>query len=211
MPPKLPIAVLISGSGTNLQALIDARTDPGFPCDIVAVVSDRPDIPGLARATRAGIPTTVIDWADHQDRASFTDAIIEVSERAGAAALVLAGFMRILAPQAIARFPNSILNTHPSLLPRFPGTRAIEEALEAGVTESGVTVHFVDELVDHGPIIAQRSVPVHDEDTVETLRQRIQGVEHRLYPEVVAAFGRGEITVDGLEVVWSTNEPVGPR
>lgn len=202
MPRKLPIAVLISGSGTNLQALIDASRDADFGCRIVGVVSDRLEAYGLTRAHNAGIETAVVEWADHNGREAFTDAIIDVCVNMGAEALVLAGFMRILAPRAIAAFPQAILNTHPSMLPLFPGAHAIEETLAAGVSTTGVTVHFVDELVDHGPIIAQTEVAVVPDDTVVSLQQRIQAAEHRLYPQVVGAFGRGEISVVDGAVIW---------
>ncbi|KAA3636288.1 MAG: phosphoribosylglycinamide formyltransferase [Armatimonadetes bacterium] len=205
MPSKVPIAVLISGSGTNLQALLDASHDPGFGCRIVGVVSDRSDAYGLTRARNAGIDTTVVEWADYDDREGFTDAIVEASLGLGAEALVLAGFMRILSPSAIERFPDAILNTHPSLLPLFPGAHAIEDTLAGGASTTGVTVHFVDELVDHGPIIAQEPVVVLPGDDVDALRRRIQEAEHRLYPTVVSAFGRGEIAVRDGTVEWMTD------
>ncbi len=202
MPSKVPIAVLISGSGTNLQALLDASADPAFGCRIVGVVSDRPEAYGLTRAQNAGIETAVVEWSKYGSREDFTDAVVDVSVMLGADALVLAGFMRILSPRAIERFPNAILNTHPSLLPLFPGAQAIEDTLAAGVASTGVTVHFVDELVDHGPIIAKRTVAVMPNDDVGALRLRIQEAEHRLYPEVVDAFGRGEISVSEGKVEW---------
>lgn len=211
MPPKLPIAVLISGSGSNLQALIDAANDDAFGCSIVGVISDRREAFGLVRAQRVGIPTTVVAWSDFGDRESFTEATVDAARTFGAKALVLAGFMRILAASAIEAYPNAIINVHPALLPLFPGANAIEQALEAGVAETGVTVHFVDELVDHGPVIAQQSVPVVDGDTPDTVRSRIQGVEHLLLPRVVSAFGRGDITVDASGVVWHNDlEAVAP-
>ena len=209
MPEKLPIAVLISGSGTNLQALIDASLEPDFGCSIRTVMSDRVGAQGLDRAERAGIHTEVIAWSDHPDRASFTAAVCDSAESAGAKALVLAGFMRILAPVAISRFPNAIINVHPALLPQFPGANAIEQALAAEVDTTGVTVHFVDELVDHGPIIAQRSVAIEPDDDVDRLHARIQDLEHRLLPEVVSAFGRCEITVVAGAVEWAADTHVG--
>lgn len=211
MPPKLPIAVLISGNGSNLQALIDASADEHFGCSIVGVISDRPGAFGLVRAENASIRTAVVAWDDHDDRASFTDAIVDVSRAMGAEALVLAGFMRILAPSAIEAYPNAIINVHPALLPAFPGAHAIEQALEAGVAETGVTVHFVDELVDHGPIIAQQSLEVRDGDTPESVRDRIQRIEHRLLPRVVSAFGKGELTIRNDKVArWNDLEGVSP-
>jgi phosphoribosylglycinamide formyltransferase-1 len=202
----LPIAVLISGSGTNLQALIDASASDGFGCTIAVVISDRPEATGLERARRAGIPVAVTDWAEAASRESFTAEICDAALEFGASAVVLAGFMRILSPAAIERFPNAIINVHPALLPAFPGAHAIEQALEHGVALTGVTVHFVDEQVDHGPIIAQESVPVLVGDDAESLHARIQAVEHVLLPQVVSAFGRGEITVEGRRVHWNAQE-----
>ncbi len=137
-----------------------------------------------------------------RDREAFTIAVCDTAEQHGAQALVLAGFMRVLAPVAMRRFPHRILNIHPSLLPSFPGSHAVEEALAHGVKVTGVTVHFVDEQVDHGPIIAQQAVAVLEGDTSDTLHSRIQVEEHRLYPEVVAAFARHRLRVDGRSVVW---------
>lgn len=209
MPEKLPIAVLISGSGTNLQALIDASMEPDFGCSIVTVISDRAGVAGLDRAERADIATEVVEWSDFSDRAAFTAAVCAAAESAGARALILAGFMRILAPGAIKRFPNAIINVHPALLPAFPGANAVEQALAAGVDTTGVTVHFVDELVDHGPVISQRSLPVHPNDTVETLHERLQKLEHDLLPEVVSAFGNGRVTVMEGAAVWAADTHVG--
>lgn len=203
MPDPRPIAVLISGSGSNLQALIDAGGRGELDCTITVVISDRPGVRGLERAGHAGIATEVVPWAHFDDRASFTSAICDAAGKHGATGLVLAGFMRVLAPNAIERFPNAIINIHPALLPSFPGAHAVELALEHGVALTGVTVHFVDEQVDHGPIIAQHAVPVHPGDDRETLHARIQEVEHRLYPKVVAAFGRGDLVVEGRRVHWA--------
>ncbi len=190
----LPIAVLVSGSGSNLQALIDsARRDPDFGAKIVVVISDRREVRALERAEAAGVPTVIVEWEG--DRTRFTAAVCDAAETFGAEAMVLAGFMRILGPEAIARFPNRILNTHPSLLPAFPGAHAVEQALARGVAVTGVTVHFVDELVDHGPIIDQVPVRVEPGDTVEVLHERIKAAEHRLYPTVVKDFALGRIDV----------------
>lgn len=201
--PIIRIAVLASGSGTNLQAIIDAiHDDPDFGAEIVVVVSDVPGAKALERAEAAGIPTKVVAWGDHPDRESFTQAVCDVCEAAGAEALILAGFMRILSPAAIQRFPLRILNIHPALLPAFPGTRAVERALRHGVKLTGVTVHFVDEEVDYGPIIAQQAVEVFPDDDPDSLHARIQTVEHRLYPEVVKAFCQGRLEVEGRVVRW---------
>lgn len=195
------VAVLVSGSGSNLQALIDhARSDPVAEIEIVVVIADRRHAGGLDRARAAGIPAEVVEWSAFPDRPSFTDAIIASAERAGAEALVLAGFMRVLSSAAVDSFP--IINVHPALLPAFPGAHAVREALAHGVKMTGVTVHFVDELVDHGPIIAQEAVPVIEGDTIASLHARIQQVEHRLYPEVIRAFAQGRLSVEGRKVTW---------
>lgn len=191
--------MLASGSGTNLQALIDT---PDIRPRIRLVVSDRPTAGALRRAEFAGIPTAVVRWEDHPDRGAFSSALADTVEGSGAKAVVLAGFMRILAPAFIDRFTDRILNIHPSLLPSFPGARAVAEALEHGVAVTGVTVHFVDEQVDHGPIVAQRPVAVHPGDTVESLHARIQEEEHLLYPRVVQALVNGELSVEGRRVSW---------
>ena len=166
------------------------------------LISDRADAGALRRAEAAEIPTAVLAYSEHPDREGFSIAIVEAARASGAEVLVLAGFMRVLSPVAVNAFPDRILNIHPSLLPAFPGTRAVAQALAYGAKVTGVTVHFVDEEVDHGPIIAQRPVPVLDDDTVETLHERIQIEEHKLYPEVISAFARGRIEVVGREVVW---------
>ncbi len=197
-------AVLISGSGSNLQAILDVRAnDPHYPAEPVLVVSDRPDVAGLARAREAGIATEVVDWADQPDRPAFTKAICDVLDDHRVELVVMAGFMRILSEEAVRRFPNAILNIHPALLPAFPGARAVEEALAYGVKTTGVTVHFVDEHVDSGPIIAQEAVPVMGADSVATLHGRIQTIEHRLYPKCVAAAAAGRLRVQGRTVVWN--------
>lgn len=197
---KIDIAVLASGSGTNLQALID---DPEIRPHIRIVVSDRSRAPALERARRAGIETAVTLWSDHPDRNNFSEALADLVEQAGAKGVVLAGFMRILSPGFVERFPGRILNVHPSLLPAFPGAAAVEAALLHGVMVTGVTVHFVEEEVDSGPIIAQRPVEVLPDDTVDSLHARIQAEEHLLYPEVVRALVNGALTLEGRRVVWS--------
>jgi phosphoribosylglycinamide formyltransferase-1 len=199
----LPVAVLVSGSGSNLQALLDAsRTDPDFGARIAVVISDRPGVAALGRATEAGVPSEVVSWSDFDDRQAFSIAVCDAARRHGAEALVLAGFMRVLSPAAIDRYPNRIINIHPALLPAFPGAHAVPAALAHGVKVSGVTVHFVDDEVDHGPIITQQSVAVEAGDTEETLHARIQQEEHRLFPLVVKAFAAGRLHVEGRRVLW---------
>ena len=190
--------MLASGSGSNLQALLET---PAVRPHIALVVSDRPGARALERAIEHGVRTETVLWADSDDRDSFSMAVADVVEASGAKGVVLAGFMRILGPTFIARFPDRILNIHPSILPAFPGAHAVEAALAHGVAVSGVTVHIVDEGVDTGPIVAQVPVGVDPDDTVKTLHARIQRVEHRVYPDVVTAFVEGRIEVVDRKVV----------
>jgi phosphoribosylglycinamide formyltransferase-1 len=173
------IGVLVSGEGTNLQALID----DGLA--IAAVASNRPDARALERARAAGIPTAVFSAGRSDDRDARDRAMAEWLLERGVEWVVLAGYMQLLRPAFLDRFPGRVINVHPALLPQFPGTHAIEDALAAGVRETGATVHYVDEGVDTGPVIVQERVEVEAGDTVETLRARIQAVEHRLLPRVV--------------------------
>lgn len=171
------IGVLVSGTGTNLQALLDARLP------VVAVASNRRDAPALARAGE--IPTAVFELADYPDREARDAAMADWLLGRGVTVVVLAGYMHLLTAAFLDRFPDAVVNVHPSLLPEFPGAHAVEDQLAAGVAESGATVHLVDEGVDSGPILAQESVPVLDDDTPETLHARIKEIEHRLLPRVV--------------------------
>ena len=170
------IGVLVSGTGTNLQALLDA----GLP--VVAVASNRRAAAALDRASCA---TAASELDDFEDRATRDTAMADWLERQGVRIVVLAGYMHLLTPGFLERFPDAVVNVHPSLLPEFPGAHAVEEQLAAGVPESGATVHLVDEGVDSGPILRQERVPVLAGDTAETLHERIKSVEHRLLPEVV--------------------------
>jgi phosphoribosylglycinamide formyltransferase 1 len=171
------IGVLVSGEGTNLQALLDA----GLP--VVAVASNRRDAPALARASCA---TAAFELADFEDRAARDAAMADWLEQQGVRLVVLAGYMHLLTASFLDHFPGAVVNVHPSLLPEFPGAHAVEEQLAAGIPESGATVHLVDEGVDSGPILRQERVPVLAGDTPETLHERIKSVEHRLLPEVVS-------------------------
>ena len=165
------------------------------------LISDVVGCRALERARAASIATAVVPYRGN--RSEFTGEICHIAEAAGVQALVLAGFMRILGPEAVARFPNRILNIHPSLLPAFPGVDAVEQALAAGVPTTGVTVHFVDELVDHGPIIAQTEVPLLPGDDHVSLHHRIQVAERELYPRVVRALVEGRLFVDNDQVIWA--------
>jgi phosphoribosylglycinamide formyltransferase-1 len=173
------IGVLVSGEGTNLQALLDA----GLP--IVAVASNKPGVRALDRAQRAGIPTAVFELDEFDTREARDRAMGDWLASAGVEVVVLAGYMQLLTPAFFAWFERGVVNVHPSLLPAFPGAHPVEDQLAAGVRESGATVHFVDEGIDTGPIIRQERVPVLEGDTPETLHARIQEVEHRLLPAVV--------------------------
>ena len=185
-------AVLASGSGSNFEALVrDVEEKPSL------LITDR-QCGAESLAEAAGIRVIRIDPVG--DRELMTNRILEASEDVGL--LVLAGFMRILAPSAPAAFPHRIVNIHPSLLPAFPGKDAVAQALAAGVKVSGVTVHLVDEMVDHGPIIAQRAVPVEENDTVDSLHRRIQTEEHDLYPRVVRGLLADRVKVVEGKVVW---------
>jgi len=171
------IGVLVSGAGTNLQALLDA----GLP--VVAIASNRRGAPALARA--GSIPTAAFELADHADRSARDATMADWLHAHGVRLVVLAGYMHILTPAFLDRFPRAVVNVHPSLLPEFPGAHAVEEQLRAGVLESGATVHLVDEGVDSGPVLAQERITVLPDDTPETLHARIKEIEHRLLPRVV--------------------------
>ncbi len=199
-PQRFPIAILASGTGSNLAAILEAAEADEFAAEVVVVISDRTDAGALDIARAARIPTSVLSGS--RKRQALTTAICDEAEHYGARALVLAGFMRILGPEAVVRFPDAILNTHPSLLPSFPGMHGVRQALEHGAKLAGCTVHFIDEEVDTGPIIAQEAVAVLASDTEDALHARIKAVEHRLYPQVVDAFARGRLVVQDRVVRW---------
>ena len=196
----MKIGVLVSGSGTNLQALLDAEARGALaPAEIAVVVSNRPGVKALERAGAAGKPAIVVDHKAFADRAAFEDALLAALR--GCEAVVLAGFMRVLTDNFVERFPLRIVNTHPSLLPAFPGVDAPAQAIAYGVKVSGVTVHFVDTSLDGGPIIAQRSVPVLPGDDASALHARIQREEHQLLPQVVQRLAAGRLSCEGRHVV----------
>jgi phosphoribosylglycinamide formyltransferase-1 len=191
------IGVLVSGAGTNLQSLLDAQAAGALaPAEIVAVISNRRDAPALARAAAGGVATEVIEHAG-LSRAAFDDRLAAALAARGVEAVVLAGFMRILTPAFVARYAERIINTHPSLLPAFPGLDAPARAIAHGVKLSGVTIHFVDAALDGGPIIAQAAVPVLDDDDAAALHARIQREEHRLLPIVVQRLAAGRLSCQG--------------
>jgi phosphoribosylglycinamide formyltransferase-1 len=194
------VVVLVSGSGTLLQALLDAAEEPGHPITVVAVGADRDGIEGLARAERAGVPQFVVKLRDHADRAAWDTALAKAVSEYEPDLVVSAGFMKIIGPAFLARFAGRMLNTHPALLPAFPGAHGVQDALDYGVKVSGATVHLVDGGVDTGPILAQEAVPVEPEDDVDSLHERIKVVERRLLVDVVAKLAREGCTVNGRKV-----------
>ncbi|MBI3616321.1 MAG: phosphoribosylglycinamide formyltransferase [Candidatus Omnitrophica bacterium] len=189
--PLPTIAVCCSGQGTNLQAILRAIRRRRLKARIGVVVSDNPKAYAIVRAMKAGIPTVVLDPRGFSSRERFDRALSKVIGRSRPRIIVLAGFMRILSPGFVRRYPRRILNIHPALLPAFSGCRAVADALRHGVKVTGVTVHFVDEKVDHGPILAQEPVPVRPGDTEQTLADRIHRVEHRIYPEAIQRVLKG--------------------
>ena len=195
MTDRLKIGVLLSGSGTNLQAIIDAIAG-GLPTDIVLVVSSRPDAYGIERARAAGIPTLVMNREKYADVLAADAQIVEALQEAGAEYVVMAGYMRKVTSVMLDAFPNRVLNLHPALLPSFKGAHAIADAFNAGVKVTGVTVHFANADYDKGPIVAQRAVSVAENDTLDTLEAKIHDVEHVLYPEVIELIAEGRVAVD---------------
>ena len=195
MTDRLKIGVLLSGSGTNLQAIIDAIVE-GLPTDIVLVVSSRPDAYGIERARAAGIPTLVMNREKYADVLAADAQIVEALQEAGAEYVVMAGYMRKVTSVMLDAFPNRVLNLHPALLPSFKGAHAIADAFNAGVKVTGVTVHFANADYDKGPIVAQRAITVAENDTLDTLEAKIHDVEHVLYPEVIRLIAEGRVAVD---------------
>ena len=194
MTEPLKIGVLLSGSGTNLQAIIDAAAE-GLPVEIVHVVSSRPDAFGIERAHRAGIPVTVLNRDVYADPVEADRRIAETLRYAHAEYVVMAGYMRKVTPVLLDAFPDRVLNLHPALLPSLKGAHAIQDAFDAGVKVTGITVHFANEDYDKGPIVAQRAVEVREDDTHDDLEARIHEVEHVLYPEVLRLVAEGRVTV----------------
>ncbi len=192
--------MLASGSGSNLQALLEACAQPGFPGQVVLVVSDVPTARALDRARDAGVAAEVLEPRAFPDRGAYDAALAGLLQARGVEAVCLAGFMRLLGHRFLSAFPHRVLNVHPALLPAFPGLHAARQALAAGVKVTGCTLHFVDEGVDTGPIVAQSAVPVLEGDDAARLQARIQAEEHRLYPEVVRALCEGRLRVEGRRV-----------
>jgi phosphoribosylglycinamide formyltransferase 1 len=192
------IVVLASGSGTNLQAILD-RLHGGGEVEVVGVGSDRPDARALERGRAAGVETAVFPTAEYPDRTARDEALAGWIDSLATDLVVLAGYMQLLGPAFVARFRNRVVNVHPALLPAFPGLDAIGRALEAGVEATGVTVHFVDEGVDTGPVIVQREVPIPAGVSRGALERAVHAVEHELYPEAIRMIARGRVRIDASD------------
>lgn len=200
MSSSIKLAVLASGSGSNFQAILDAIAQKRLSASVELLICNNPQAFVIERARRAGVSVAVVDHREFSDKTAFDAAIAAWLHRSEADLVVLAGFMRLLGPAVIARYPQRIVNIHPSLLPEFPGLKSIARALEAGVSETGVTVHFVDQGVDTGPIIAQAKVTIGPGETLESLEAKVHAAEHRLYPEVLQCFAEDRIRLQGRRV-----------
>ncbi len=203
----LDVVVLVSGRGSNLMAIFDAIDAGTCDADVVGVVSDRKSAVALGRAETRGVPTCVVPLRKGDDRELWNQSLAREVEKLRPELVVLAGFMRVLGPPLLERFPGRIINVHPALLPSFPGHAGAQDAIDAGVRISGCTVHVVDSGVDTGPIIAQAAVPVMGGDDADTLHARIQAQEHRLLPRVIHQIANGAITLDPLRVDLPGGDP----
>jgi len=197
---KLAIGVLASGSGTNLQSIIDAVEAGRVPAEIRVVLCNRPGARALGRAKAHGVPCELVDHKTFPSRELFDERVVAVLQERGVELVCLAGFDRLVSPPFVAAFPNRILNIHPALLPSFPGLHGQRQALEYGVRIAGCTVHFVDQKTDHGPIVIQAAVAVLDDDTTESLTARILAEEHRIYPEAIRLYAEGRLRIEGRHV-----------
>lgn len=197
---KPRIAVLASGSGSNLQAIIDAVEAGNLPIEIAVVLSDKKDAFALVRARKHDIKTVHIDSREFSSRIEYDDAVLRKLQEHRVDLIVLAGYMLLVGKQIVKAFPGRIMNIHPALLPSFPGIDGVGEALRYGVKVTGVTVHFVDEGLDTGPIIAQGAIDVLEDDTQESLHNRLHEIEHQLYPKAIKLFAEGKLKIDGRQV-----------
>jgi phosphoribosylglycinamide formyltransferase 1 len=207
MSAKCKIVVLISGGGTNLQAIIDACQNESFPAEIVGVLSNKSDAYGLVRAQTAGIETITLSHKAFDSRESYDKALIKKIDILQPDVLVLAGFMRILTPEFVQHFQGKLLNIHPSLLPKYQGLHTHQRAIDAGDSDHGVSVHFVTEELDGGPVILQAKVPIFPEDNADDLASRVHEQEHRIYPLVVKWFALGRLAMENEQAVLD-NKPL---
>jgi phosphoribosylglycinamide formyltransferase-1 len=196
MTRRIRLGVLISGSGTNLQAIIDAIAASTLDAEVVLVVSSRPSAYGLKRAQEAGIATIGLSREVYNEQSAADALIAKEMLRAGADYLVMAGYMRMVTAPLLEAFPDRIINIHPALLPSFPGAHGIADAFAAGVKVTGVTVHFANARYDEGPISAQRALEIHEDDTLESLEERVHTIEHELYPQALQLIAQGRVTID---------------
>jgi phosphoribosylglycinamide formyltransferase-1 len=201
------IVILISGRGTNMEAVVRACASEGWPARVAAVISNRPDAAGLAFAAANGIETTAIDHREFETREAFDQALARSIDSFEPDLVVLAGFMRVLTDGFVERYAERMINIHPSLLPSFPGLKTHQQALDAGVRVHGASVHFVTPALDHGPVIAQAAVPVLAGDDPAALANRVLAVEHIIYPRAVRWFVEGRLAIDGERVVLTPPEP----
>ena len=201
MARELPLGVLISGNGSNLQAIIDAIEEKQLDAVIRVVVSNREEAFGLVRARKHNIPTEVLDHRKFSSREAYDQALVDILQARQVELVILAGFMRLLSPVFVSSYSNRIMNIHPALLPAFPGLHVQRKALEHGARFSGCTVHFVNEGCDEGPIIIQAVVPVFPDDTEESLSARILKEEHRIYPRAIQLYSEGRLRVVGRKVL----------
>ncbi len=191
----LKVAILISGRGSNMQALIDAAHQPGYPAKIVCVISNLAEAEGLTKASKNNIPIAIVNHRDFKNRELFEHELDKRLKDFGAELICLAGFMRLLTPWFVERWRDKLINIHPSLLPSYPGLDTHKRAIAEGVKFAGCTVHFVRAEMDHGPIIIQAAVPVYPDDSEETLAARVLKIEHRIYPDTVLAIAEGRVNV----------------
>jgi phosphoribosylglycinamide formyltransferase 1 len=201
------IVILISGRGSNMEAIVRASLHEGWPARVAAVIASRPDAAGLAFAASHNIATQVVDHRGYPDRESFDAALAAAIDAHRPDLVVLAGFMRVLTPGFVDRYAGRMLNVHPSLLPSFPGLKTHQQALDAGVRLHGATVHFVTSQLDHGPIVAQAAVPVMAGDDAGALAERVLATEHVIYPRAVRWFVEGRLALEGLRVAVTPPEP----
>ena len=194
------LGILVSGSGTNLQSIIDAINAERLSAKVKVVISNKPDVKAIERAKKYHIPSFIVQGSGFSSKEDYDTHIVEILKANSVDLVILAGFMRLLTPAFIRAFPMRIMNIHPALLPSFPGLNVQKKALEYGVKFSGCTVHFVDEAVDTGPIIIQAVVPAYDNDTEETLSKRILKEEHRIYPQAIQLFAEGKLEIKGRRV-----------
>lgn len=206
---KLPIGILASGTGSNFDAIVRAASAGTLDAEIRVLICNRPDAPAVGKAGAYGIDAVVVPHSSHADRTSFDAEVAQILLDRGVELVVMAGFDRRVTTGLLARFPNRVINIHPSLLPAFKGMHAQRQAFESGARITGATVHVVDEHIDHGPILVQVAVPVLPADDAEKLRKRILAQEHRIYPYAIQLFAEGRVRIDGrkVQISGATEEP----